>query len=55
MQQEGADHLVKQENDQEQKKATQVLSSVQKILDSGSEAAEWLRVELKKILEEEEA
>ncbi|MNB79175.1 hypothetical protein D3C75_259020 [compost metagenome] len=55
LQQEGADHLVKQENDQEQKKATQVLTSVQKILDTGSEAAEWLRAELKKILKEEEA
>ncbi|MBY9079595.1 hypothetical protein KIH86_08525 [Paenibacillus sp. HN-1] len=54
LQQEGAEHLAKQEEDQEQKQAKQMLAAVQKVLDTGSEAAKWLRAELKKILEEEE-
>ncbi|MCE3203496.1 HNH endonuclease [Paenibacillus sonchi] len=51
--QEGTEHLVKQEDDQERSKAKQVLVSVQKILDTGSEAAKWLEEELKHILKEE--
>ncbi|MDY7989808.1 hypothetical protein UY286_05200 [Paenibacillus polymyxa] len=54
LEQEGAEVVVKQEENVEQKQASRVLTSVQKILDSGSEAAKWLRAELKQILEEEQ-
>ncbi|WP_028592382.1 hypothetical protein [Paenibacillus massiliensis] len=52
LKQEGADAIVKQDENVEQKQATRVLTSVQKLLDSGSEAAKWLRSELKRTLEE---
>ncbi|GIP08249.1 hypothetical protein J1TS5_04190 [Paenibacillus macerans] len=51
---EGAGQLVKQDEDREQKKAKQVLASVQEILDSGSETAKWLRAVLHQLIKEEE-
>ncbi|QQZ58858.1 hypothetical protein JI735_19190 [Paenibacillus sonchi] len=53
LEQEGVSHLAKPECDQEQKQARQVLTTVQKVLDTGSEAAKWLREELNHILKEE--
>lgn len=51
---EGAEHLNKQDEAQEQKKAEQVFASVQKILISGSGSAEWLKEELLNLINEGE-
>lgn len=54
LKQEGAEQLVKQDEDQEQKKAQRLLASVQKMLDTGSEAAQWFKTKLKQMLKEEQ-
>ncbi|MNP83492.1 hypothetical protein D3C76_1824510 [compost metagenome] len=54
LEQEGANQLVQEENQEERKKAERVLSSVQKVLDSGGETAKWIQDELKRILKEVE-
>ncbi|WP_198524803.1 HNH endonuclease [Paenibacillus phocaensis] len=54
LEQEGANNIVKQDEDQEQKKAQRLLVSVQKLLDTGSEAAKWFENELKQLFEGEE-
>ncbi|MGG1878822.1 hypothetical protein ABDI30_14780 [Paenibacillus cisolokensis] len=51
LEQEGAGAIVKQDKDQEQKKAERLLVSVQKVLDTGSETAKWFKHELKQLLE----
>ncbi|PYE49347.1 hypothetical protein HUB98_03985 [Paenibacillus barcinonensis] len=52
LEQEGAKQLVQHEDQEERKKAERVLSSVQKVLDSGGETAKWIQDELKRILKE---
>ncbi|KHF32048.1 hypothetical protein CM49_05716 [Paenibacillus sp. P1XP2] len=54
LEQEGDGEIVKQEEDQEQKKAQRLLASVQKMLATGGEAAKWLENELKQLLKEEQ-
>lgn len=53
LEQEGAGAIVKQDEDREQKKAERLLVSVQKLLDTGSEAAKWFENELTQVLKGE--